>query len=47
VCQRKKPGVPLLNYIFLGAVLSSVQENRDETTHSGGADSTGGSDGDF
>tara|TARA_R100000322_G_C5278023_1_gene148936 strand:+ start:62 stop:397 length:336 start_codon:yes stop_codon:yes gene_type:complete len=45
--QRKKPGVPLLSYIFLGAVLSSVQDSRDESANIGGSDSTGGSDGDF
>lgn len=47
VRQRKKPGIPLLSYIFLGAVLSSAQENGDETAHTGGSDATGGSDGDF
>tara|TARA_R100000322_G_scaffold132978_1_gene88826 strand:+ start:1732 stop:2073 length:342 start_codon:yes stop_codon:yes gene_type:complete len=47
VRQKRKSGVPLLGYIFLGAALSSTQDQQSETSHAGSSESTGGADGDF
>jgi len=45
--QKRKPGIPLLSYIFLAAVFSSAQDQNHQSNHGGGTDSTGGTDGDF
>ncbi len=45
--QKRKPGIPLFSYIFLAAVFSSDQDQNHQSNHSGGTESTGGTDGDF
>ena len=45
--RKKRPGIPLLSYIFLAAVFAPSQDHENTSAHSAGSDSTGGTDGDF